>query len=101
MENGSASTCSLSDYYEKVFSRIKYLERHLKLKETKSRKKWRKLRNSELNPLNLANMNLKLRRLRWAGHVARMEQSKNAYRVLEGKPEVKRPLGRPRRRGGL
>ena len=33
-----------------------------------------------------------------AGHVARMEQSRNAYRVLVGKPEGKRPLGRPRRR---
>ena len=40
----------------------------------------------------------KSRRLRWAGHVARMEQSRNAYRVLVGKPEGKRPLGRPRRR---
>ena len=39
--------------------------------------------------------NLKSRRLRWAGHVARMEQSRNAYRVLVGKPEEKRPLGRP------
>ena len=41
---------------------------------------------------------LKSRGLRWAGHVARMEQSRNAYRVLVGKPEGKRPLGRPRRR---
>ena len=41
---------------------------------------------------------LKSRRLRWAGHVARMEQSRNAYRVLVGKPEGKRPLGRLRRR---
>ena len=40
----------------------------------------------------------KSRQLRWAGHVARMEQSKNAYRVLVGKPDEKRPLGRPRRR---
>ena len=38
------------------------------------------------------------RRLRWAGHVARMEQSRNAYRVFVGKLESKRPLGRPRRR---
>ena len=37
-------------------------------------------------------------RLRWAGHVAHMEQSRNAYRILVGKPEGKRPLGRPRRR---
>ena len=42
--------------------------------------------------------NLKSRRLRWAGHIARMEQFRNAYRVLVGKPESKRPLGRPRRR---
>ena len=41
--------------------------------------------------------NLKSRRLRWAGHVGRMEQFRNAYRVLVGKPECKRPLGRPRR----
>jgi hypothetical protein len=37
------------------------------------------------------------RRMRWAGHVARMEK-RNAYRILVGKPEGKRPLGRPRRR---
>ena len=37
-------------------------------------------------------------RLRWAGHVGRMDQSRNAYRVLVGKPEGKRPLGRPRGR---
>ena len=42
--------------------------------------------------------NLKSRRLRWAGHVARMEQSRNAYRVLVGKLEGKRPLGRSRHR---
>jgi hypothetical protein len=40
---------------------------------------------------------IKLRRMRWAGHVARMGK-KNAYRILVGKPEGKRPLGRPRRR---
>ena len=39
---------------------------------------------------------LKLRQLRWAGHVAHMEQSRNAYRVLVGKPEGKRPLRRTR-----
>ncbi|KAJ4426421.1 hypothetical protein ANN_27235 [Periplaneta americana] len=41
-----------------------------------------------------------VRRLRWAGHVARMGESRNAYRVLVGRPEGKRPLGRPRRRWG-
>jgi hypothetical protein len=41
---------------------------------------------------------VKSRRLRWAGHVARMGQERNMYNVLVGKPERKRPLGRPRRR---
>jgi hypothetical protein len=36
--------------------------------------------------------------MRWAGHVARIEEKRNAYRLLVGKPERKRPLGRPRRR---
>ena len=40
--------------------------------------------------------NLKLRQMKWVGHVARMEQSRNAYRVLVRIPEGKRPLGRPR-----
>ena len=38
------------------------------------------------------------RRMRWAGHVARMGEKRGVYRVLLGKPEGKRPLGRPRRR---
>ena len=42
--------------------------------------------------------NLKYIRLRWAGHVACMTQSRNAYRLSVGKPEGSRPLGRPRRR---
>ncbi|KAJ4448244.1 hypothetical protein ANN_10258 [Periplaneta americana] len=62
---------------------------------------WRKLHNTELHTLysspNIIR-NIKSRRLRWAGHVARMGESRNAYRVLVGRPEVKRPLGRPRRR---
>jgi hypothetical protein len=41
---------------------------------------------------------IKSRRLRWAGHVARMGERRGAYRDLVGKPEGKRPLGRPRRR---
>ena len=48
--------------------------------------------------LHLTIRNLKSRRLRWAGHVAQMEQSRNAYRVLVGKPEEKRSLVRPRSR---
>ena len=38
------------------------------------------------------------RRLRWAGHVARMEKGRSAFKILAGKPTTKRPLGRPRRR---
>ena len=41
---------------------------------------------------------IKSRRMRWAGHVARMREEKGAYRVLVGKPEGKRLLGRPRSR---
>ena len=40
---------------------------------------------------------IKLRRMRWAGHVARMGESRDIYRILVGRPEEKRPLGRPRR----
>jgi len=61
---------------------------------------WRKLHNEELNDLySLPNIIwvIKFRRLRWAGHVARMGKRRGASRVLVGKPEGKRPLGRPRR----
>ncbi|KAJ4436882.1 hypothetical protein ANN_17014 [Periplaneta americana] len=64
---------------------------------------WRKLRNAELHALYPSPdiiRNIKSRRLRWAGHVARMGESGNAYRVLVGRPEGKRPLGMPRRRWG-
>ena len=63
--------------------------------------KWRKLHNAQLHALYTSSniiRNLKSRRLRWAGHLARMEQSINAYRILVGKPEGKKPFGKPRRR---
>ena len=41
---------------------------------------------------------IKSRRLRWAGHIARMEESRSAFKILTGKPTGKRPSGRPRRR---
>ncbi|KAJ4447338.1 hypothetical protein ANN_09342 [Periplaneta americana] len=62
---------------------------------------WRKLHNAELHALYSSPdiiRNFKSRRLRWARHVARMGEYRNAYRVLVGRPERKRPLGRPRRR---
>jgi len=63
--------------------------------------KWGRLHNEELNDLysspNIVRV-IKSRRMRWAGHVARMGEERWVYRVLVGKPEGKRPLGRPRRR---
>jgi hypothetical protein len=62
---------------------------------------WRKLHNEELHNLysspNIIRM-IKSRRMRWAGHVPRMGEKRNACRILVGKPEGRRPLGRPRRR---
>jgi hypothetical protein len=61
----------------------------------------RKLHNEELHNfycLPSIIRIIKSRRMRWAGHVARMGEKRNAYRILVGKPEGKRPLGRPRRR---
>jgi hypothetical protein len=60
---------------------------------------WRKLHNEELDNLySLPSIIriMKSRRMRWAGHVARMGEKRNVYRLLVGNPEVKRPLGRPR-----
>jgi hypothetical protein len=62
---------------------------------------WRRLHNKELYALysspNIIRV-MKSRRLRWAGHVARMRERRGAYRALVGKPEGRRPLERPRRR---
>ena len=49
------------------------------------------------SPPNIVRV-IKSRRMRWAGHVARMGEVRGVYRFLVGKPEGKRPLGRPRRR---
>jgi hypothetical protein len=62
---------------------------------------WRKLHNDELHSLyfspNIVRV-IKSRRMRWVGHVAHMGEGRGVYRVLVGRPEEKRPLGRPRRR---
>jgi hypothetical protein len=62
---------------------------------------WRKLHNEELHNLysstSIIRM-IKSRSIRWAWHVARRWEKRNEYRILVGKPEGKRPLGRPRRR---
>ena len=62
---------------------------------------WRRLHNEEIYSLyrsaNIVRV-IKSRRLRWAGHVARMEEDRSAFKILTAKPTGKRPLGRPRRR---
>jgi hypothetical protein len=62
---------------------------------------WRKFHNDELHSLhsspNIVRV-IKARRIRWTGHVARMGEGRRIYRVSVVRPEVKRPLGRPRRR---
>jgi hypothetical protein len=62
---------------------------------------WRKLHNEELHDLYYSPSMIRIinvRRMRWAAHVTRMGENRNTYRLLVGKPEGKRPLGRPRRR---
>jgi hypothetical protein len=58
---------------------------------------WQFILHSLYSSPNIVRM-IKSRRMRWAGHVARMGQGRGVYRVLVGRPEGKRPLGRPRRR---
>jgi hypothetical protein len=61
---------------------------------------WRKLHKEELRDLHSSPSIIRImksRRMRWSGHVARMEKKMNAYRLLAGKPGGKRPLGRSRR----
>jgi hypothetical protein len=67
---------------------------------------WRKLHNEELHNLySVPNIirQVKSRRMRWVGHVARMGEERKVYKVLMVKPEGKRPHGKPRRRwdGGI
>jgi hypothetical protein len=62
---------------------------------------WRKLHNEQLRDLYSSPSIIRMtksRRMRWAGHLTRMGEKRNVYRLLAGTPERKRPLGRPRRR---
>jgi hypothetical protein len=62
---------------------------------------WRKVHNEELRDLCSSSSIIRImksRRMRWAGHVARMGEKSSAYTLLVGKPGGKRPLGRPRLR---
>jgi hypothetical protein len=88
--------CRLRVFENKVLGRI------LGLKRDEVTGEWRRLHNKELYALetspNIIRV-IKSKRLRWAGHVARMGERRGAYRVLVEKPEGTRPLGRSRRRG--
>jgi hypothetical protein len=77
------------------------LRRIFELKRDEVMGEWRKLHNEELRDLYSSPSIIRIiksRRMRWTGHVAGMEERRNAYRLLVGKPEGKRPLGRPRLR---
>jgi len=83
-------------------SRLRVFENRifwLKMNEVSGQ--WRKLRNDELNDLysspDIVRV-MKSRRMRWAGHVARVGKRRGVYRVLVGKSEGKRPIWRPRHR---
>jgi hypothetical protein len=61
---------------------------------------WRKLHDKELRDLysSPSIIRIKARKMRWVGHIARIGEKRNVYRLLVGKLEGRRPLGRPRRR---
>jgi hypothetical protein len=87
--------CGLRVFETKVLWRI------FRRKRDEVTGEWRRLHNKKLYALystpNIIQV-IKSRRLRWAGHVARMGERKGAYWTLVGKPDGRRPLGRPRRR---
>jgi hypothetical protein len=77
------------------------LRRIFRPKREEVTEEWRKLHSEGLNdlyPSPKITRVIKSRRMRWAGHVARMGERRGVYRVLVGKPARKRHLGRPRRR---
>jgi hypothetical protein len=80
---------------------IRVLRRIFGPKRNEVTRERRKLHNEELHNLYPSPRIIRIikpRRMRWVGHVARMGEKRNAYRLLVGKPKGKRPLGRPRRR---
>jgi hypothetical protein len=81
--------------------RLRVFENIIRPKRDEVTGEWGKLHSEELNDLYCSPniiRECKSRRMRWAGHVALMEDRRGVYTVLLGKSEVKKPLGRPRRR---
>ena len=92
---------SLTSYFRSVTVRGLVLRRVFGPKRDEVTGEWKKLHKEELRDLyslpNIVRV-VKSRRMRWAGNVARMGEGRGVHRVLVGKPEGKRPLGRHRRR---
>ena len=96
-------TWSLSSWEERTLevSENRVLKRIFGPKKNEVTGEWRKLHNEELNNLYCSPYIIRMirsRRMRWAEHVAHVGERRGVYRALVGKPEGKRPLGRPRRR---
>ncbi|KAJ4435418.1 hypothetical protein ANN_18033 [Periplaneta americana] len=94
-------TTTLREEHRLRVSENKILRKIFGAKRDEVTGEWRKLHNTELHALYSSPdiiRNIKSRRLKWAEHVARIRESRDAYRVLVRRPEGKRPLGRPRRR---
>jgi hypothetical protein len=108
----SVHKCIIFNYVELTWSLTLREEHRLKVFENRVLRKifgpkrdevtgeWRKLHNEGLHDLYSSPSIIRIiksRRMRWAGYVAPIGEKRNAYRLLVGKPEGKRPLGRPRR----
>jgi hypothetical protein len=107
-----ANRTSCFIYLLEISPVLNYLTHRLKVFENKVLKRifgpkrdevtrgWKKLHNEELHDVCSSPSiirRIKSKRMRWVGHVARMAEKRNEYRLLVGKPEGKRPLGRPKR----
>jgi hypothetical protein len=95
------SLTSREEHRLKVFENRVLLRRIFGPKRDEMTEERRKLHKEELRDLYSSPSIIRIiksRRIKWAGHVARMGEKRNAYRLLVGKPEGKRPLVRPRRR---
>jgi hypothetical protein len=97
---GSWSLVLREEHRLRVFEN-RVVRRIFGIKKDEVMGEWRKLHSEELHNLCSSpdiSRQVKSRRMRWAGHVARMVEERKVYKVLVGKPEGKRPLGRPRHR---
>jgi hypothetical protein len=102
IDNDNVLCISHTDVGTKIEGVREYgAEENIWAKRDEATGEWRRLRNVELNDLyllpNIIRV-IKLRKIRWAGHVARMGERRDAYMILVGRPEGRRPPGRPRRR---